>query len=162
MLSGHVKECKTCKQIKPLADFGKNSRSSDGLKHECRMCNTERSRRQRANNPGKSALYAKRYRERNPLSHRDGHLRRTFGITLEEYDTLLEKQGGCCAICGGVNSNGENLSVDHDHSCCPTVKTCGNCVRGLLCGDCNRGLGLFKDSYTLLISASNYLNGGTL
>lgn len=157
MLSGHVKTCKTCKVEKSSEDFGKNSRSSDGLKHECKQCNTERSRAQRARNPGKSAEYSKRYRERNPKSYRSGHLKRTFGITLEEYEQMSVNQDGVCAICGELNENGENLSIDHDRSCCSGTKSCGKCIRGLLCGNCNRAIGLLKDSIDRLDSAKNYL-----
>lgn len=55
---------------------------------------------------------------------RDQYLQSTYGITLKEYQRLLEAQGGGCAICGGL-SGGKNLAVDHNHKS-------GN-VRGLLC-----------------------------
>jgi hypothetical protein len=76
---------------------------------------------------------------------------------LQDYEDMLRIQNGVCAICGGVNSNGENLSIDHDHNCCPTVKSCGSCIRGLLCGDCNRGIGLLKDSIENIRRAESYL-----
>jgi hypothetical protein len=34
--------------------------------------------------------------------------------------------------------------VDHDHSCCENIPTCGKCVRGLLCGQCNRMVGALE------------------
>jgi hypothetical protein len=37
------------------------------------------------------------------------------------------------------------LHVDHDHACCPGPKSCGKCVRFLLCDKCNVGLGSFSD-----------------
>ena len=80
------------------------------------------------------------------------------GMTLEEYNTLLDKQGGGCAICGGQDQRkGRSLSIDHNHSCCPTDKTCGNCNRGLLCGKCNRAIGLLNDDINLLQKMINYL-----
>lgn len=57
-------------------------------------------------------------------NQRDRYLRSNYGITADEYDQLLEAQGGGCAICGG-QSGGKHLAVDHDHD---TMK-----VRGLLC-----------------------------
>jgi Recombination endonuclease VII len=68
------------------------------------------------------------------------------GLTMEAYFALLDSQGGVCAVCLGLNSHGARLSIDHDHSCCPGVKSCGKCVRGLLCMRCNRATGLLRDS----------------
>jgi hypothetical protein len=87
------------------------------------------------------------------------HLAETFGITLEEYDQILAGQGGGCAICGKTQEvNGNRLAVDHDHSCCPSTRSCGKCVRGILCRECNRALGLFKESPEIVRSAIQYLN----
>lgn len=44
----------------------------------------------------------------------DKRLQRTYGITLQEYDTMLHDQEGGCAICRRP-PNGFRLSVDHDH-----------------------------------------------
>lgn len=60
-----------------------------------------------------------------------------FGITGDEYRALLAKQGGRCAICQRKPGK-YRLSVDHDHECCPGARSCGKCIRGLLCGDCNQ------------------------
>jgi hypothetical protein len=59
------------------------------------------------------------------------------------------EQEGLCGICGGVLEGWTSAQVDHDHS----TKE----VRGLLCGDCNRGLGMFKDTPSILLSAAVYL-----
>ena len=78
-------------------------------------------------------------------------LSKTYDITLDEYEELLTKQGGVCAICGQESKDtGKPLAVDHDH-------TTGE-VRELLCGPCNRGLGLFEDRVELLLKAAAYLN----
>lgn len=61
--------------------------------------------------------------------------------------------GERCDICGGT----KRLSVDHDHSCCSGVRTCGECVRGTLCTPCNMALGGFRDSIDLLRRAVEYL-----
>jgi hypothetical protein len=94
---------------------------------------------------------ARARRRRNPERAFDRRLLWKFGISKADYDALLEKQGGCCAICGGTQVNGrKNLDVDHDHR---TGR-----VRGLLCGYCNRALGLLKDSPEVLRLAANYLD----
>lgn len=81
-------------------------------------------------------------------------LNRKYRLTPEGYGELLEKQAGCCAICGrrAQDSTGKILSVDHDHE---TGR-----VRGLLCSHCNRGLGHFLDSEHLLRAAAAYLTEG--
>jgi hypothetical protein len=69
-----------------------------------------------------------------------------YGITEEQYDALLKTQGDGCAICGRTqeeNGRGYYLSVDHDHTCCPGKRSCGKCVRGLLCLRCNNNMGWF-------------------
>ena len=76
-------------------------------------------------------------------------LKRNYGITIEQYDALLVKQNGLCAICQNVSGR-KKLSVDHDHQ---TGK-----VRGLLCNPCNLSLGGFKDRSKLLAQAIIYLD----
>jgi len=89
----------------------------------------------------------------NGRRNRSNHLRIRYGITLADYDEMLENQGGGCAICGKTPAEeGRHLSVDHDHET-------GE-VRGLLCVDCNRGLGCFRDNSNLCRFAAQYLNGG--
>jgi hypothetical protein len=86
-----------------------------------------------------------------------------YGLTPEAYGALLEAQGGGCAICGSPdprNGSGLRWAVDHDHACCAGKKTCGRCVRALLCHPCNQGLGLFGDDPVRLRAAAAYLERG--
>jgi len=95
--------------------------------------------------------------EADPNYHRRLHLKKKFKMTLEEFDRLVEAQNGVCVICGGVNKD-RRLAVDHDRSCCPDqLKTCGECIRGLLCSNCNNGIGRFMESPELLSKAAEYL-----
>lgn len=83
------------------------------------------------------------------------HLRYLYGLTTEEFETLLHKQNGRCAICGTDKPGGKGqMAVDHDHA---TGK-----VRGLLCSSCNMALGIFGDSETLLVKALAYLRSAAL
>lgn len=83
---------------------------------------------------------------------------RRYKLTPDDYDVLLAKQGGGCAICGVVPILKERLHVDHDHKCCPARKrSCGKCVRGLLCSACNTMLGHAKDDTARLLRAIDYL-----
>ncbi|MDP4501044.1 endonuclease domain-containing protein [Nonomuraea turcica] len=86
---------------------------------------------------------------------RSDKLRANFGLSLAQYEALVAAQTGACAICG---DNQEILHVDHDHACCPTKgKSCGQCVRQLLCQWCNRAIGMFKDDPKLLRAAADYV-----
>lgn len=78
------------------------------------------------------------------------NLRKKFGLTDVEYYTLLDSQGGACAICRMVPKK-QNLAVDHDH------KT--GVIRGLLCSTCNHQmLGGAKDDVEILRRAVAYLD----
>lgn len=93
------------------------------------LCNACYKQQYRGRNLDRHKEQAKKYAQRRneTASWRDGWLKRKFGISSEEYDIMLEKQNGVCAICGGKTKR--RLAVDHDHQ---TGK-----VRGLLCGACN-------------------------
>lgn len=64
-----------------------------------------------------------------------------YRITIERYEELLSSQDGKCAVCKRIPDAVRRLAVDHDHGCCPGKKSCGECVRGLLCTGCNLKLG---------------------
>lgn len=76
-------------------------------------------------------------------------LKRKYGISREEFDATLERQGGVCAICKTDNWGGKGKAIDHSRR---TGK-----VRGILCNRCNTGLGLFLESPKRLRAAIGYL-----
>jgi hypothetical protein len=76
-------------------------------------------------------------------------LLKTYGLSMDEYESMNRTQRGVCAICGGINKSIRRLHVDHDHA---TKK-----VRGLLCSKCNVALGLLKDDAGLVMKAYQYL-----
>ena len=91
------------------------------------------------------------WRASNFERHADARHRsklKAYGLTPEEYRTLLERQGGACAICGD-DAPRRTFHLDHDHE---TGR-----VRGILCNSCNRGIGLLKDDVAVLRSAVAYL-----
>ncbi len=136
--------CTKCKHPKPWDQFspsvqaaGRNSSGLNGRSSNCKECCRKYQAARRAADP-----------EGQKLRAFETGLWRKFGITLEQYEALEAKQGGVCATCGEAETrlaSGRNtspgtiqrLSVDHDHSCCPGEKSCGQCVRGLLCAHCN-------------------------
>ena len=79
-------------------------------------------------------------------------LKRSYGLSFDDYSKLLKSQDYKCAICKTADmktKRTEWFAVDHDHET-------GE-VRGLLCNHCNRGIGLLGDSIDNLVNATNYL-----
>lgn len=72
-----------------------------------------------------------------------------YGITLEQYELMLEAQGQSCAIC--LSEFDGTPHIDHDHV---TQQ-----VRGLLCMSCNVSIGRMKDDAEALRRAAKYLEG---
>lgn len=84
---------------------------------------------------------------------RDKYLRKTYGISLAQYDLLLKGQNGVCVVCLRGPKEGKNLCVDHNHI--------SREIRGLLCNYCNRRIvGRHRDS-DLLRRVAAYLDQGT-
>lgn len=104
------------------------------------------------------------YRERK-LERAKKYARRTkyriyYGITVDEYDRMLARQQGRCAICKRkqeeTRTPQKRLGVDHSHA---TRK-----VRELLCQHCNLILGFAGDDANVLVRSAIYLvkHGGKL
>ena len=104
-------------------------------------------------NPEQAKANRKRNYELNKESNlqysKEYNLKKKFSLSLLEYEEMLTKQNGVCAICGGTCT--KSLAVDHDHAT--------GAIRGLLCNNCNRGLGHFKDNLKNLQQAIDYLKG---
>ena len=82
------------------------------------------------------------------LRRRRRHLLEEYGLSLEVYQKMLDKQGGKCAICG-YKSPDKPLSVDHDHA--------NGKIRGLLCAWCNTTLGQVNDNVDTLRKMIKYV-----
>lgn len=133
-----VKECKKCGGEFPATTqyFTK----SDGyLCSPCNSCRNADRRRRVSENPEK---YRKSYRKQS--------VKRTYGLSNEEFERLVENCKNCCMICGRHSSEQEKeLHVDHCHK---TGK-----VRGLLCSRCNTGIGMLGDNADSVKRALEYL-----
>jgi hypothetical protein len=77
---------------------------------------------------------------------KDARLKNRYGISLNEYNEMVNSQDSKCAICCETI---DVLYVDHDHDT--------GAVRELLCSSCNKGLGHFKDNPTFLRQAAQYI-----
>lgn len=125
------KICTKCGATKPLDEFYRKGAPKSGFRARCIRC-------------------VKDYYQDNRKRIRQRDVKRMYGISLADYDRMLEEQGGVCAICGkSPEENGMRLSVDHDHN---TEE-----IRSLLCHTCNFGIGSFGDDLQLLENAKLYL-----
>ena len=89
------------------------------------------------------------WKEKNPDIPWKRMIKRVYGITPEQYNEMLSKQGGKCSICGEENPGGRRLSIDHNH-------TTGQ-IRRLLCVKCNAGIGNFRENIALMERAIQYI-----
>jgi hypothetical protein len=78
-----------------------------------------------------------------------------YKLAPDVYAKMLSEQDNRCAVCKEIFI--KPPKVDHDHTCCSGKRSCGKCVRGLLCLGCNAALGNLKDSILALESAIVYL-----
>lgn len=131
------KECQLCREWKPESDYRPHRATSDGLRARCQDC------------------YKRTY---DPAASRARMLMRNYRLTPEQYEEMVAAQGDSCATCGTSSRGGSAWHIDHDHSCCPGSKSCGECVRGLLCSDCNQALGMVRDNISTLAAMIDYLS----
>lgn len=130
-----TKFCKNCAKDLPITNFHKHSRSKDGLQFFCKQCKLNNNYEWLRNNPGKERMY------RNRLNYK---------IEPEEYERMTANG---CDVCGSF----ERLCIDHDHNCCPGVKTCGKCIRGILCKPCNEAEGKLKSDKNIIRALADYV-----
>ena len=132
-----MKECSKCGAIKPLEEYPKNNKCRSGRTNRCKPC---------------TQAYKAQWRKANPASHRSAHLRSKYGISVEEFNAMLEEQNHTCLLCDHKhveNCQKNALRVDHNHQT-------GE-IRGLLCKECNSGMGLLGDNPERLRAAARYL-----
>lgn len=153
-----AKTCSRCGEEKPAERFPLRKDQADGLHFWCLSCKREMDRaysaRYRSADPERKRASALGYQRRNKSKVSEAARRYKYGLSGAEIDALVVAQGGSCALCR--NPLGEAFHVDHDHACCPGSKTCGQCIRGVLCCRCNIGLGQFNDDPDLLAAAAAY------
>lgn len=134
------KRCRRCDGWKPESAYPFETSAADGLNAQCRSCRSE--------------VY-----KQNAEAVRDSMRRSRFGLDRATFDAMFAAQGNVCAICRSNDPGSSFWAVDHDHACCPSSdKTCGKCVRGILCRACNQALGNFKDDAAVLAAAIAYLD----
>ncbi len=83
--------------------------------------------------------------------YKESHLKRTYGLTIDDLISLIEGQDYKCIICKVDlrTLNPKNVHVDHCHS--------SDKIRGILCNKCNMALGLLNDDVNLFKICIEYL-----
>lgn len=156
-----MKTCVTCGKPKASDAFYSRADShGDGLQGTCKECMKASKKRYRSD-PAKHAKELKGRRDarrRNPdkarLLDRQRNIKTIFGLSEADYEYLMQKQGGVCAICGKpetarLRGKTKRLAIDHCHE---TGR-----IRGLLCSMCNRALGCFRNDIDILMKAASYV-----
>ena len=138
-MNRELKKCPVCKTL----DHPK----AESKGHLCKPCATKRATEWGKNNPERFFF---------------NQIKAKYGISKEEYLSLIERQDNKCAICGeeetAPNHWKENqprrLAIDHCHD--------SGIIRGLLCYRCNTTLGKVEDNPELLRNMAAYLEGDSV
>lgn len=186
---GVWRTCATCKQVKRIIEFNRNSARSTNY---CRPCSRDRGRRISGSKPRtcemcgvefwspnhrlcdgckignawctpgqhvapRALMYSTRKGISGTCKACAADKDSAAGMSLTVHEIRALRSRGC-DICGAERSpDGRSLSIDHDHKCCSGIKSCGSCIRGVLCSWCNLGIGKLRDSAEILQSAADYL-----
>lgn len=140
-----TKTCGACKRELPTSSFYPKRRGEEiGCSHRCKSCESIRSK-QRVESETSAE------RETRLSTQRAWWFKSQYGITVEEFNQMVDIQGGRCACCKR-EPQGKGaaavLNVDHDH-------VTGR-VRGLLCNPCNQAMGLMKDNPVMIRQLLKY------
>jgi Recombination endonuclease VII len=144
MPDGHINVCRGCRSNYIYEYRGKNRKTLA----EKKAANYQ-SKKEEINSKKRAQ------RKSEPSRFKEHNLRYGFGLSLEDYNQMLSKQNGVCAICKHPETSKHqggkirDLAVDHDHA---TGK-----IRGLLCSSCNLGLGKLKDDFEIILQAAKYI-----
>lgn len=176
-----MKKCRRCSEIKEVSEFPKSPRGVLGVLAHCKACKAKylnayykaNKWRYPKRTPEEQAAYNRTrrdkyaaseeyrrdtkkkvndYRVRNLEKVRKGKITGLYGITVDEYDRLVEADGGRCAICKKEPTNEsrqKRLHLDHCHK--------SGKIRGMLCSACNLGIGKLNDDPELLEAAAAYI-----
>lgn len=158
------KACTKCGEVRPLDAFSRHRRAKDGRNWACKQCKSRQAaewyQANRDDDTAKKSAYYRANKEKilarqkkfdaeNPERARrrvkNAQLRYYYGISLIEYEAMLEAQGGHCRVC----PKDTDLHVDHCHTT--------GVVRGILCGPCNQSIGLAGDDPDRLRRLAEYL-----
>ncbi len=162
---GNQHRCTGCNTVKLVAEFPNNKETPCGYDPRCKACRHS-ARRSRMGAVLEKPRYSSPEEKitrltKNALRFR---LASIYRITEDQYNWLAFTQNYNCYLCdesdNRLTKDGlpYNLSVDHDHRCCEDRKSCGNCVRHLLCMKCNTMVGIVEAKPKLSHLMVHYIN----
>lgn len=135
-----------CAQRANDAEKVRRRQSQPRLCHKCNVVDVGWGK------PGKPVCDGCKVENRDPVAARANEQARrfrTYGITENEYNAILERQGGRCGICRTDDPGAKGWAIDHCHE--------SELVRGVLCGRCNSGIGLLRDDHRVIAAAAEYV-----
>jgi hypothetical protein len=145
-------DCKECVKSRQRQYVARNLEA-------CRIRNQKATKTWRQQNPEKARQLIREWSKRNPEAKRRYQVHR-YTLTWSEFLNKLKQQNYRCMICKKEILERKQQMIDHDHSCCAaTSRSCGKCIRGVLCIKCNHLLGSADDSEIILQQALEYLRG---
>lgn len=127
-----------------------NREETNAYHREWRKANPDKQRAYYQRRKEEQRIYAATYHPAHKKERKNCELKKAYGISLEQFNRMYEKQHGLCAICN-KEIEGKSCHTDHCHET--------GQVRGLLCSKCNRGIGNFNDNSSLLKRAADYIQG---
>jgi Recombination endonuclease VII len=94
-----------------------------------------------------------------PALTRERHktVKHLYNLLPDAHFALIQTQDGKCAIRSCKTMVDLYSPIDHDHACCAGKRSCGKCVRGIICPRHNTGLGAFRDNPDELQDAALYV-----
>lgn len=142
------KHCSKCGRWLDPSAFHRNQKRWDGLHGNCKPCMAAFSRTRYESDTPRLLKLGKDYRAANSGKRMAAQIKARFGLSIAEFNAILQAQGHVCAICKRP-PNRKRLHIDHDHVT--------GIVRGLLCFRCNMALGYFGDNPDALRAGAEYL-----
>ena len=142
-----IKTCNKCGEQKEIILFAKGKKYKNGYRNICKKCHTDYMIDYYKNNQDKRQEKIKMNSGKTPNWRR-------HKISEIKYLEMFNLYDGKCHSCKDRIA----INIDHDHSCCSSARSCGECVRGILCNQCNAALGLLNDDTNKINKLLEYIN----
>lgn len=152
--ANQTKVCSACKERLPIENFGICTTYRDGRRGQCNKCRCLNDTVRWDNLSKEERLRrARKYEANKSVPRRWRRIKRLYGLSKQDYDDLLHRQGGGCALCSSSDTK-TIVGVFYVDRCHETGR-----IRGLLCLDCNMALGKLGDTPDRIARVLEYVSG---